>query len=184
MRVSPDGRRVAYLRHPHVDDDGGDVVVIDVATKRGARYRRAGSASQGSRGIRTGNGLWFTASQESLANTLHRVRLDGTLADVTCARAGPPAPPRRSTRIAARSSRSIPGDCARRPAMHDRSQSNISWVSDLSADGKWLLLGELGSSRPGPALTSCRTADGRALRLGPGFPAAISPSRASGSPRT
>src|SRR5262249_30054903 len=31
-RISPDGKRIGYLRHPSVEDDRGDLAVVDIAT--------------------------------------------------------------------------------------------------------------------------------------------------------
>jgi hypothetical protein len=60
MRVSPDGRRIAFADHPQYADDNGDVAVVDL---QGTRTTLA-TGFQGLRGLcwtPDGREIWFTA---------------------------------------------------------------------------------------------------------------------------
>ncbi len=173
-RVSPDGTRVAYLRHPQVNDDAGDLMICEVST-RATRVLTGGWASiAGLAWEADGRALWFTASREVLDNVLHRVTLDGEV-EVRSRTAG-----RIRVHDVAHDGRAlITADAWRLRAMaggHDRSLSEVSYVSDLSADGTQLVIGELGALEAGTGAYLVPYAGGAALRLGPGFPVAISPS--------
>jgi hypothetical protein len=171
-RVSPDGARVAYLRHPHVNDDGGDLVVAEGAT-RTTRVLSGGWASiAGVAWDRDGTGVWFTASRADAANTIHRATLGGEVTRI----AGPTAARLRLHDVAADHRALVTIDSWRLRAMageRDCSASEMSLVTDLSADGSQVLIAEVGAGQ-GAYLVPYD--GGRRLRLGPGFPVAISPS--------
>ncbi len=173
-RVSPDGARVAYLRHPQVNDDGGELMICEVAT-RATRVLTGGWASiAGLAWEADGRALWFAASRETLDNIVHRVSLEGEL-EVRSRTAGR----MRVHDLASDGRALVTADAWRLRAMagsHDRSLSEVSYVSDLSADGAQLVIGELGALEAGTGAYLVPYAGGAPLRLGPGFPVAISPS--------
>jgi hypothetical protein len=114
----------------------------------------------------------FAASREGLGNGLHRVSLRGEVVDVP----GPLATRLRLHDLAADRRALVTIDAWRLRAMagtHDCSLSDISYVSNLSADGTQ---GELGDVEAGGGAYLVPYDGGRRLRLGPGFPVAISPS--------
>jgi eukaryotic-like serine/threonine-protein kinase len=174
-RVSPDGTQVAYLRHPDVDDDSGELMIAEVAT-RTARVLAAGWTSiAGLAWDPAGDALWFTASRQDLANVLYRATLSGSVTAVPM----PPAPRLRLHDLAADRRALITIDSWRLRAMvgeHDRSLSQGSFVTDISADGTQVAIGELDHLDNGTGAYLVPFAGGRRLRLGPGFPVAISPS--------
>ena len=178
VRVSPDNRSVAYLSHPQVNDDGGALVVVDIATRAKRVITDDWGSLAGLAWDPDGERLWFTATREGLASTLHRVTLAGEVTPIP----GPTANRLRLHDIALDGDeRRILGtlDAWRLRANaggRDRSLSEVSFVCDLSPDGEQVLIGELGapSASIGAYLASYTT--GRRLRLGPGFPIAISPS--------
>jgi hypothetical protein len=175
LRVSPSGRHIAYLRHPHVDDDGGALVLVDTKTREKRTLTDGWISIAGLVWDPRGDSLWFTAAKGSLVNTLHRVSLKGAVGDI----AVPAAGRLRLHDFDAQRNALVTVDNWRlraRAGEHDRSQSNISWVSDLSRDGSQLLLGELGALQTEAGAYLVPYPGGRALRLGPGFPVAISPS--------
>jgi eukaryotic-like serine/threonine-protein kinase len=174
-RVSPDGRRVAYLQHPQLNDDGGQLVVVDVAT-RATRVLSDGWVSiAGVAWDPAGDRIWFTASSDSLTNKLRHVTLDGALTTVPTAassrvRLHDLAADRRAlVTLDAWVLRAMAGE-------RDRSLSNISYVADLSPNGTQLVLGELGHLEAGVGAYLVPYEGGRPLRLGSGYPIAMSPS--------
>jgi hypothetical protein len=174
-RLSPDGAHLAYLRHPDDDDDGGKLMIADVLTKATRVLTEGWVSLAGLVWDPSGDGLWFTASRDSLSNVLYRVTLDGKLTAVPTRAAGrlrihDVAPDRRAiVTVDAWRLRAMAGD-------HDRSLSDVSYVSDLSADGTQVVIGELGDLEAGVGAYLMPYAGGRPLRLGNGFPVAISPS--------
>ena len=177
LRISPDGLSLAYLRHPHVNDDAGALVVVEIASRTARVITDDWTSIAGLAWDPDGASLWFTAAREGLHSTMHRVTLEG---DVTAV-AGPTANRLRIHDVAGGDERRILGtlDTWRlraRAGDHDRSLSEISYVSDISRDGAHVLIGELGRpvASAGAYVVSYTT--GKRVRLGPGFPVAISPS--------
>jgi hypothetical protein len=174
-RVSPDGRRVAYLQHPQLNDDGGRLVVVDVATRVTRVLSEGWVSLAGVAWDPAGDRIWFTASRNSLTNKLHRVTLDGALTTVPTATSGRvrlhdlAADRRALVTVDAWVLRAMAGE-------RDRSLSNISYVADLSPDGTQLVLGELGHLEAGVGAYLVPYDGGRPLRLGSGYPIAMSPS--------
>ncbi len=175
VRVSPDGSQVAYLRHPQVNDDAGGLMLVDVATRAKRLVTGRWASISGLAWDPRGDALWFTASSNSLRTTLRRTTLDGRVTalrsratarvqihDISADRRG--LVTHETWRL-----RAMAGD-------HDRSLSDTSYVSDLSADGTQLVVGELGHLEAGVGAYLVPFAGGRPLRLGSGFPVAISPS--------
>ncbi len=182
VRVSPDGASIAYLQHPQVNDDGGALVVVDIASRTKRVIADDWTSIAGLAWDPDGGSLWFTAARNGLHSTMHRATLDGEIADVqgpTANRlrihdiavdpAGDPGDRRVLGTLDAWRLRAMAGD-------RDRSLSEISYVSDLSRDGEQVLIGELG--RPGASIGAylASYSTGRRIRIGPGFPVALSPS--------
>jgi len=178
-RVSPDGQHVAYLQHPHANDDAGDVTIVELATRRVRTLARgwssvAGLAWAGPRA------LWFGAARTGAQNELRSVTLDGatrTIAQTTGRlrlhdRA---ADGRALVSVDVWRSRTFVGAAGEE---RDRSLSDMSVVVDLSADGTQLAIGELGEVEAASGAYLVPVLDGPPLRLGPGLPVAISPSGA------
>jgi Tol biopolymer transport system component len=81
IRVSPNGKQVAFLEHPVYDDDRGWVSVVDDAGK----YQRLTQEYSGARGLawsRTGNEVWFTAGIHNTEFQLFGVSLSGKLREI------------------------------------------------------------------------------------------------------
>ncbi len=174
LRIAPDGLSLAYLRHPHVNDDGGALVVVELASRTARVITDDWMSIAGLAWDPDGESLWFTAAREGLHSTMHRVTLDGEVSDV-------PGPTANRLRIHDVVDGRILGtlDTWRlraRAGDHDRSLSEVSYVSDISRDADHVLIGELGRpvASAGAYVVSYTT--GKRVRLGPGFPVAISPS--------
>ena len=172
LRVSPDGRYAAYLRHPHTNHDGGELVVADIAAKTTRTLSSDWLSIPGLAWDPDGESLWFSGWRESLPNQIHRITLDGELAAVP----EPTAERIRLHDVAADRRLLATIDSWRLRAMagdQQRGLSQSSYVSDLSADGRQIVICEQGE----PAGAYLVPYDGgRALRLGPGNPLGISPS--------
>ena len=180
IRVSPRGDRVAFIEHPQEMDMRGSVVVVDL---RGARrtlvtglVHASGIAWSGS-----GDEVLFTGSHErSTDNYLSAVSLSGVervlarapanffLMDMTSRGRGLLRTNLASTPISFLG----PGDRRER----DLSELDLSYVVDLSPDGRKLLGVEQGASVGPHGAIFLRPTDGApAVWLGEGDPLALSP---------
>jgi hypothetical protein len=171
-RVSPDGTRIAFVEHPHVNDDAGELVVVDLASKQRRVLARGWQSIAGI--AWAGDELWFTAARDSALNVVHAARMDGTLRtiaqttgrlrlhDVTTDR-------RAAVTVDAWRLRTRIGE-------RDISLSEVSFVTDISADGATLAVAELGNAETANGAYLVPIAGGNPIRLGPGFPLAISSS--------
>jgi hypothetical protein len=175
LRVSPDGARVAYLRHPHTNDDGGALVVGDVASRTTKVLSEGWVSIAGLAWDPSGDALLFTGSKADLDNRLYRSSLTGTVIPV----ASPSASRLRIHDVSADRRALVTNDAWHLRAIageRDVSIAETSYVSDLSADGSQVVIGELGELEAGRGAYLAPYKSGPALRLGDGFPVAISPS--------
>jgi DNA-binding winged helix-turn-helix (wHTH) protein/Tol biopolymer transport system component len=78
IRISPDGRYVAYTEHPVLNDDRGLVVVVDRDGRRVAASPEWGSLD-GIAWAPSGREVYFTASEAGADNSLRSLSLDGTV---------------------------------------------------------------------------------------------------------
>ncbi|MFT3697793.1 MAG: serine/threonine-protein kinase [Kofleriaceae bacterium] len=169
VRVSPDGKQVAYFKHAQTNDDGGAVCIGDRTISEGW-ISLAGLAWDPS-----GDALWFTGSRSDLVNRLYRITLAGDETPVEVPSIGR----MRILDMAADRRALMTSDAWRLRAIageHDRSRSDVSYVSDISADGSTVIIGELGDFDTSNGTYLVPYGGGHALRLGPGFPVAMSPS--------
>jgi eukaryotic-like serine/threonine-protein kinase len=79
-RVSPDGKKVAFLEHPVYDDDRGWVSLVDEAGNH-KQLTREFSTTRGLAWLRTGTEIWFTAADGTNLH-LHGVSLSGKLREI------------------------------------------------------------------------------------------------------
>ena len=76
VRVSPSGNEVAFIEHPVMGDDGGNIMVIDA--KGASRMLSAGWASAaGLAWAPTGREVWFTAARAGVIRALYATNLSG-----------------------------------------------------------------------------------------------------------
>jgi hypothetical protein len=179
-RVSPDGTRIAYLLHPSVEDDRGDLVVVDAATRRARTVSAGWGSIAGLAWDPDGTALWFTAAREGALCALQRATLDGgvrTVAQTTGRlRLHDLARDRRAAiTVDIWRLRTLVGAPGRGPEV-DRSLSDFSLVTDISADGATLLIAEIGDVDASLGAYLQPVSGGRPLRLGAGMPLAVSPS--------
>jgi serine/threonine protein kinase len=188
-RVSPKGDLVAFLEHPVVQDDLGSMVVVDLA---GNKRSLGGNPAGGWKTIfglawsPAGDEIWLTAGEGTMNDAIYAVTLSG-----------------RKRLIYRMAGRLILHDIARDGrllvvrdniragivclAPGDTKERDLSWfdssaASDLSDDGKTLLMGETGEGGAayGESLYTIylRATDGSPpVRLGDGYPISLSPDR-------
>jgi len=178
-RVSRDGQSIAFLHHPDIDDDHGDVAVI--GAQGGVRILTEDfSTAQGLAWSPKGDEIWYTAAEKGAARALRAVTIDGrkrlflrtpgelTLQDVS-----------RDGRVLLTREewwRRIIGRGAGDAREHDLSWLDWSNPVALSSDGKSLLFyeqGEGGGASHGVYLR--KTDASAAVKLGDGLPFALSP---------
>lgn len=176
-RVSPDGARIAFLFHEHPKDDRGGVWVLE---KDGPPRELSGDwgCARGLAWAPDGSEVWFTASRTGGDTALFAVNLRGTT--------------RLVDRIAGRMTlHDISNDgtllvdhpvirtglaFGRAGEERDLTLADSSYISDLSHDGRMMLISE-GGQLEGPTYGAyLRTTDGAPpVRLGDGHPLALSP---------
>ena len=76
LRISPDGRYVAYTEHPVLSDDRGLVVVVDRSGRRVAATPQWASLD-GLAWTPDGREVYFTAAESGADNSLRSLALDG-----------------------------------------------------------------------------------------------------------
>ncbi|MGH9399154.1 MAG: protein kinase domain-containing protein, partial [Thermoanaerobaculia bacterium] len=173
-RVSSDGRRIAYVEHPQRGDSLGRVVVVDTAGRR--LFQSEISTTMGGLAWSpNGEEVWYTGDSLRAVSSSGRSR-------VVLSLLGPAM-----LRDVSRDGRALIVSNARRReivglAPGESSERNLSWYdwsfpSDLSADGRTLLLVEQGGATGGKAyLTYIRKTDGSpAVLLGKAQGMSLSP---------
>ncbi len=181
IRVSPDGKRVAFFDGPAHFDSAPEAVVtvIDAAGRRSTVTE--GWAGLGLAWSPNGREIWFTATRGQTPPSLQAVSLDGTHREVYAAPDWLVLHDISTERrvLLARNSIRMSISCQRAGEDVER---DLSWmiggmVRDLSSDGQTVLFQEvLGRSTTGQITVFRRGLDGSpAIRLGEGTAQAFSP---------
>jgi Tol biopolymer transport system component len=176
-RISRDGRLVAFLDHPGIEDLGSSVAVVD----RESQMRILSSGWANARGLAwspKGDEVWFTASKSGRAQALWAVNLSGgerlvgrwggswNLHDVL---------------PDGRALLTFGGFESSMVATTSAGERDLSWLDssiarDISADGSLVLFDESGEGVGAHHVAYVRRLDGTpASRLGEGSAAALSP---------
>jgi eukaryotic-like serine/threonine-protein kinase len=179
LRISPDGKRVAFLDHPVRADDRAAVVVVD---REGRRTTLTGewASAEGLAWSASGEEVWFTAARVGVDCALHAVRLDGHVRTVL------PALGRFVLHDVAPDGRVLLERGSLRQEMRFRSagdteERDLSWfdlsrVTQLTPDGRSLLFVETGEGGgPGYGIYLRPTDGAVPLRIGEGVPTSLSP---------
>ena len=177
-RVSPDGSHVAFIDHPTNGDDRGTIWVAGADGKR--PLGGAWSTASGLAWLPAGKEIWFTAAKIGNQRSLRAVSLNGrerTIAGGTGTL---------SLHDIARDGRVLLAQDSLRfgvigLAPGENRERELSWldmglVSDISADGKRITIGETGEGGGEGYSVYLRGTDGSpAVRLGSGWNGRLSP---------
>ena len=182
LRVSPNGKQVAFIEHPVYDDDRGWVALVDEA---GDRKQLTGEfpSAQGLAWSRTGAEIWYTAADDSQSTDLqlNGVSLSGKVRRILT------IPQRtRILDVAADgrvllSNEQVRGEINGIDPATGKERRSLEWfngsgLSDLSPDGKAILMSEYGGPADPLYLVVYRKLDGSApVPLGPGSGPRLSP---------
>jgi len=178
LRVSPDGRRIAFTEHAVQFDRRGSVAVVDTAGRKTTLAGEFGNVL-GLAWSPNGHEIWFSAGV-SLQQCLHAATLEGRLRRVAQFPTGvileDVAPDGRVLLAAERAQTGIRGRSSRGDKERELGWSEYSWCKSISADGRMLLLDDEGEGG-GPSYTTyLRKMDGSPpVRLGEGAACALSP---------
>lgn len=179
IRVSPDGKSVAFLDHPVRGNDAGSVAMVDTQ----GNFRRLAEGWLSCQGLAwspDGREVWFTAYRAEAARSLMAVTLDGRLRPIfqapgpmilqDIARSGDVLIVHGSERM--RMQYLETGE----PRLRDLSWLDWSLIRDISADGKMLLFDESGVGGGELHSVYMRGVEGSpAIRLGDGINPRLSP---------
>ena len=177
VAFSPGGDRLAFIEHPIIAEESGDLKVVDL-DGRVTAISTGWKAIRGLRWSPNGREIWFTGSQKGRNSSLYAVTLTGKLRLVL------EAPNDITLYDMTRDGRLLLSNGAPRGRMiwasGDR-ERDLSWLdwstfADLSADGKTLLFHEWGEGvGANPVVYTRDTSGADAKRLGDGKALALSP---------
>ncbi len=180
LRVSPNGKEIAFLEHPVFDDDRGWVAVIDEAGNR-RQLTKEFATVQGLAWSRRAKELWFTAADSSTDRSLRAVTLSGNTREILVAP--------RSLRLLdiAADGRVLLASEELRSEIHaidpatGKERNGLEWfngsgLADISSDGRAILYSEWGGPAGELYLVVYRKTDGSApTGLGEGTDPKLSP---------
>jgi Tol biopolymer transport system component len=178
-RVSPDGRKVAFLDHPTYDDDAGVVAVVDLAGQRNV-LSSGWESEEGLAWSANGKEVWFSAARTGLQRQIYAVDLAGRLRLAFRALGGVTVQDIASdgrvlvTRDEQRAG--IAGEARGATREQDLSWRDWSLPQDISRDGKTLLFDEQGEQSGPNYIVAMRDLNGSApVALGEGMAGDFSP---------
>jgi len=155
VRVSPNGREIAFLDHPILNDDQGGVSVVDLAGKK-MLLSTGWESEEGLAWSPSGKEVWFSATRAGLQHQVYAVDLSGhlrlafrSLGGVTLQDIAPDGQVL-MTRDDHRAA--IMGEAPGAKKELDLSWQDWSLPVDISRDGKSLLFDEQGE-QSGPNYT-------------------------------
>jgi eukaryotic-like serine/threonine-protein kinase len=176
-RISPDGKRIAFLDHPVWPDDRGTVAAVDLAGKKTTLSGEYAS-EDGLAWVPSGKEVWFTASDSGNTRSLRAASLDGKARLISripgTARLQDISP---EGRVLFTRDEQNNGIIVSMAGNGERDLSWMDWslVRDITPDGKWILFDEEGDGGGEFYSTYVRKTDGSPpVRLGDGGAYAIS----------
>jgi Tol biopolymer transport system component/predicted Ser/Thr protein kinase len=179
LRVSPKGDSIAFIDHPQLGDDGGEVAIVDLAGKK-TTLSTGWDSIQGIAWSPGGDEIWFTATRTGGDRSLYAVspsgvvrllaRVPGELTLLDVDREGHVLLTRGNDRAGMIGL--PPGEAKER----DLSWLDWSVPGDLSPDGRTVLFFESGEGGgPKYAVYLRKTDASPAIRLSEGIGLALSP---------
>ena len=155
VRVSPDGREIAFLDHPTYDDDEGNVSVINMNGER-TILSKGWESEEGLAWSPNGKEVWFSATHAGLQRQIYAVDLTGRLRLAFHALGGVTlqdiAPDGRVLMTQDEQRAGIMGAARGATKLQELSWRDWSLPVDISRDGKTLLFDEQGE-QSGPNYT-------------------------------
>ena len=179
VRVSPNGRLVAFLDHPTYDDDEGSVSIVDLDGHRTV-LSTGWESEEGLAWAAKGREVWFSAARAGLERQIYAVDLSGHLRPAFHALGGVTlqdiAPDGRVLMTRDEQRAGIMGEAPGANKEIDLSWLDWSLPVDISRDGETLLFDEQGE-QSGPDYTvATRGMDGSPpVALGEGMAGGLSP---------
>jgi len=179
VRVSPDGRHIAFTEHAVTFDSRGSVAVVEAAGRKTTLTSEFANVV-GLAWSPNGRGIWFSAVATGNRQSLFAVTLEGRVRSVARFPSGvvlyDVAPDGRVLLASEREQTGIRG----RPPAADKERElgwlDFPWPRALSAGGTMLLLDDMGETAAGTYTVYLRGMDGSPpVRLGEGAGCALSP---------
>ncbi|HUO31412.1 MAG TPA: winged helix-turn-helix domain-containing protein [Bryobacteraceae bacterium] len=179
VRISRSGNELAFIDHPVMGDDGGNIVMIDA---QGAHHTLSTgwASASGLAWAPSNREIWFTAARSGLTRALYAVSLSGkvrlieafpgtlTLYDISASGRVLIAREQLHAMMTALCDGELTGK--------DLSWFDYSNVEDISADGKVILFEETGEGGgPHHAVYVRKLGEHSAVRVGDGYALALSP---------
>jgi Tol biopolymer transport system component len=179
LKVSPDGKRVAFFDHPNFGDSRGFVAVVDAAGKV-TRLTQEWADLTGLAWSNSGKEVWFTGSDVGINSALYAVELSGRMRDLLH------IPGRLHLFDIGKDGQVLMTNEAQRQEVYARRmgqerETDLSWFDwtlgrALSQDSQWIVLEEDGEGGGADYTVFLRKTDGSpAIRLGNGMGLDISP---------
>jgi serine/threonine protein kinase/Tol biopolymer transport system component len=183
-KISPDGRKIAFIDHPGAGNDAGTIMLIDIAAKKTNPISPNYASVQTLTWSPDGRSLWFAASPAGSTAALYRVA-EGSPPELMLT-----APGNMSIHAIARDGRILISQSDIRMRLMfgkigDAAERELSWLDwsllrDITPDGKFVLFDESGEGGGKEYSVFVRPTDGGpAIRLGDGRAAAFSPDQKS-----
>ena len=155
MRISPNGREIAFLDHPTDDDDEGSVSIVDLEGRKTV-LSTGWESEAGLAWSARGNEVWFSATRAGLQRQIYAVDLSGHLRLAFRALGGVTlqdiAPDGRVLMTRDEQRAGIRGEARGETKEKELSWQDWSLPVDISRDGKTLLFDEQGE-QTGPNYT-------------------------------
>jgi DNA-binding winged helix-turn-helix (wHTH) protein len=149
VRLSPDGKQVAFAEHPILGDDAGQVALVDAETGRSRVLSAGWESLAGLAWNASKKEIWFTAAHSGVERSLMAVTLDGRTRLVAQSPGG------MQLRDVGPSGKVLINRSNQHMAMFsgalpEVSEQNISWLDwshavAISADGNAILFDESGA---------------------------------------
>jgi len=179
VRVSRDGRRVAFTEHPVLADTRGNVAVVEA----GGRKTALTGEFSGVRGLAwspDGREIWFSAVAEGVRQSLWGVTPEGRQRTIarfpSSLQLEDVAPDGRVLLVSRRDQSGIRGISSGGDKERELGWLDNPWPRALSADGRMLLLDDTGETTGSIYTIYLRSMDGSLpVRLGEGSGYALSP---------
>ena len=179
VRVSPDGRRIAFTDHSVMNDDRGSVAVADTAGRKTALTSEFASL-QGLAWSQDGREIWFAGETGRSRRDLYAVTLEGRLRSIARFPSSvvlyDMAPDGRVLLAPQRGQTGIRGRSSAEDKERELGWLDFPWPRALSLDGRMLLLDDVGETAGPTYSVYLRNMDGSPpVRLGEGSGRALSP---------